>query len=196
MNGSIDSGAARVGVAVGFATVVLVGFGSPALAQKNPSDSVRDAHRGLQIATMSSLLVTGTLGTLVAINQPTLFNDGLCAKGKPIFGEYGCHGLNVVHGVSALVSLILYTATTTMEFTAFDWPGAHAHNRGYKAASAIHLAGMAILPFAGLVAAVPALLGIQTDNASTFERVMRTLHLSVGYLTIGTYVATAAIDLR
>lgn len=181
------------------AALLMVASGSaPARAQAS-RDSIRHAHRGLQIATMTSLLVTGTLGTFVAINQPTLFSDGRCDQddAHPLFGrKYGCHGLNVLHGLSAIISSVLYTATQTMEFTAFDWPGQESHGTGYKVASGIHLAGMIALPIVGLVTAVPQLLGIRTDNDSKFERIIRTLHLSLGYLTVGTYVTTAGIDLR
>lgn len=175
----------------------LLGQASPAAAQNAGQDDVRDAHRVLQWTTAGSLLLTGTLGTLVAMNKPTLFGEGRCAKGgpEPIFGEYGCEGLSVVHGLSAILSTVLYTATVTTEFAAFDWPGRNDHGTGYKVASAVHLAGMGVLPIVGIVAAVPMVLGMEMDEAGWFQRIMRTLHLSFGYVTVGTYMATAAIEL-
>lgn len=156
-------------------------------------DSARDAHRVLQVATMSSMLVTASLGTIVALNKPTLLSDGRCAEHRPILGEYGCHGLSVLHGFSALLTLTLYTATTTLEFAKFDWPGQQDHNGLYRGVSYVHLIGMGLLPFVGLTAAVPQVFGLEDGN-SDFSRVLRSLHITAAYLTVGTYVATAAID--
>lgn len=168
---------------------------STARAQEMPvSQDVQDSHRILQWSTASAMLVTATLGTILAINKPTLFGDGECANGSPIFGEYGCHGLSVVHGISALVTLALYAANLTLEVDAFGWPGL-GHGDGYAAASYVHLIGMAALPLAGLIAAVPSVLGLDSDEGSDFARIMRTLHLFAAYTTVGTFITTAAIDL-
>jgi hypothetical protein len=151
-----------------------------------------DVHRGLQLATAGSMLVTGTLGTILAMNKPTLFGEGLCAEGEPIFGSYGCHGLSVLHGVSAVLTLLLYTTTTTLEFAEGTWPGSGNHNDGYVVASAITMGAMGALPIVGFIAAVPAFLGLPEGD---FQKVLRTLHLSVAYLAVGTYITTVALDL-
>lgn len=164
---------------------------SAALAQEEPGP--RDAHKALQLTTAGSLLVTATLGTFVAINQPTLFSEGRCASGDPVFGQYGCRGLSVVHGLSAILSIVLYTATTTLEFAEFDWPGRDRHGAAYEAASYVHLVGMALQPIGGIIAAVPEVLGLERDG--TFSRVLRSIHIVTGYAIVGTYVATAAIEL-
>ncbi len=168
-----------------------------ARAQDDQDGAVRDAHRVLQVSTAGSLLVTATLGTLVAINKPTLFGDGRCAAGgaEPIFGEYGCMGLSVLHGLSAILSVILYSATTAVELAAFDWPGQNDHGTAFDVASGAVLGTMALMPFLGILTAVPEVLGIDRQTADTYQRVMRTLHLSFGYLLVGTYVTTVAIDL-
>ena len=160
-------------------------------------EGVRDAHRVLQLSTAGSLLLTSTLGTMIAINKPTLFGEGRCAEGgaEPIFGEYGCKGLSVVHGLSAILSTILYTATVATEFAAFDWPGQNDHGTAYDVASAVHLGGMALLPIVGIITAVPMVLGMEQDESSEFQRIMRTLHLAFGYITVGTFGATVAVDL-
>lgn len=166
-------------------------------AQAQASDDVRDAHMVLQKSTAVSLLVTGTLGTLVAINQPTLFGDGRCAEdsdAEPLLGDYGCRGLSVLHGVSSILSTVLYTATVTTEFAAFDWPGREEHGTAFDAASGVHLAGMAVLPILGIVTAVPAVIGLEGQAADDFQRVMRTLHLTFAYPTVGAFVATTAVE--
>jgi hypothetical protein len=153
----------------------------------------RDADRTLQIATASSLFVTATLGTIAAINQPTWFSEGRCATGSPIFGEYGCGGFSTLHGISALLSIVLYTATTTLEFTAFDWPGRDRHGSGYQALSYVHLVGMAIQPIGGLLAAVPQVVGLKRDSG--FSRALRSLHLMTGWLIVGSFAVTTSIEL-
>ena len=175
--------------------VALVAAAPRSAAAQQDDRTIDDVHRGLQIATMSSLLLTGTLGTIAAINKPTLFGEGRCENGDPILGEYGCKGLSVLHGLSAIVSLVLYTATTTIEVAEYDWPGRGDHGAGYEAASWVHLIGMGALPIVGIITVVPDVLGIAQDDRAAFQRVLRTLHLGFGYATVGSYVATAAIDL-
>jgi hypothetical protein len=167
---------------------------APSVAGAQEEPGPRDAHRALQVATTGSLLVTATLGTLVAINQPTLFGDGRCAAGRPLLGDYGCKGLSVLHGLSALLSTMLYTATVTLEFAEFDWPGRDRHGTVYEIASYGHLIGMALQPIGGLIAAMPEVLGIGPESAGAFSRVLRTLHIGTGYAIVGTYVVTAAIE--
>jgi hypothetical protein len=167
---------------------------APPRAHAQEESGPRGAHKALQLSTAGSLIVTATLGTIVAINKPTLFSDGRCASGKPIFGSYGCRGLSVLHGVSALVSTVLYTATTTLEFAEFDWPGRDEHGTAYEAASWVHLVGMALQPIGGLLAAEPGVIGVAPEDRAEFSRVLRTLHLGAGYTIVGTYVVTAAVE--
>jgi hypothetical protein len=183
-----------IGLAIAVAAASLA-FAPTTRAQQTEGfqDETReDVHRGLQLATAGSMLVTGTLGTILAINKPTLFSEGRCAEGEPIFGWYGCHGLSILHGVSAVITLVLYTATTTLELAEGTWPGSGGHNDGYTVASAITMGAMGALPIVGFIAAVPAIFGIPEGD---FQKVLRTLHLSVAYLAVGTYVTTVALDL-
>lgn len=182
----------RFGGSASIAVVVLC-IGAASTAQAQPEAGPRDAHRALQLSTAGSLLVTSTLGTLIAINQPTLLSEGRCASGNPIFGEYGCQGLSVLHGLSAILALVLYTATTTLEFAEFDWPGRDRHGAAYEVASYVHLVGMALQPIGGIIAAVPEVLGLERDGS--FSRILRSIHIATGYAIVGTYVATAAIEL-
>lgn len=162
-------------------------------AQAQAESGPRDAHKALQLSTAGSLIVTSTLGTLIAINQPTLFSEGRCATGGPIFGEYGCQGLSVMHGLFAMLSAVLYTATVTLEFAEFDWPGRDQHGTAYEAASYVHLVGMALQPIGGIIAAVPQVIGLEPDGS--FSRILRSIHIVTGYAIVGTYLVTAAIEL-
>lgn len=179
-------------VALGLALSVAAPLGA---AAQQDDRAIDDVHRGMQIATMSSLLLTGTLGTIAAINKPTLFGEGRCESGDPILGDYGCKGLSVLHGLSAIVSLVLYTATTTIEVVEYDWPGRGQHGTGFEVASWGHLIAMGALPIAGIITVVPEVLGVGQDDRDAFQRVLRTIHLGFGYAAVGSYVATAAIDL-
>lgn len=156
-------------------------------------DNVRDTHRTLQLTTSGALILTAGLGAINAINQPTLFSDGRCASGNPIFGEYGCHGLGPLHGVFALLSVVLYTTTETLEFSRFDWPGRDRHGDGFTALSYVHLIGMIIQPLGGLLAAVPELVGASRNGA--LPRVLRTLHAVTGVAVAGAFIVTTAIEL-
>jgi hypothetical protein len=177
-----------------FATLVALCLAtSNAVHAQAEEPGPRDAHKVLQLSTAGAMIITASMGTIAAINQPTLFSEGRCAAGKPIFGDYGCHGWSTLHGLMALLTSVLYTATITLEFAAFDWPGRDRHDSAYEAASYVHLVGMALQPIGGLLAAVPEVVGAERNG--TFSRVLRTIHLFTGYAIVGTFVATAAIEL-
>ena len=153
----------------------------------------RSTDRTLQLTTSASLLVTATLGTFAALNQPTLLSNGRCADGDPLFGKWGCSGLNGLHGVAALVSLVLYTSTEALEFSRFDWPGRDRHGSGFTALSYVHLVGMALQPIGGLLAVVPEIVG--ASRSGLFPRVLRTLHIVLGYTILTSFLITTAIEL-
>jgi hypothetical protein len=175
------------------AVVLLCCAQAEAAAAQRHEQGPRDADRVLQLATAGSLILTGSLGTIAAINQPTWFSEGRCATGGPIFGEYGCHGFSTLHGVAALLSIVLYTATTTLELAAFDWPGRDKHGAGYEALSYVHLIGMAFQPLGGLISAVPEAFGLSRSSGLT--RALRSIHLMTGYIIVGSFVVTTAIEL-
>jgi hypothetical protein len=100
-----------------------------------------------------------------------------------------------LHGIFGVLTTVLYAATVTTEFAAFDWPGQGDHGDGYEVLSGVHLGAMAIMPIAGLLSAYPSVIGISGNEAYDFQRVLRTVHLSVGYITTGAYGTTLAIDL-
>ena len=156
-------------------------------------DDVRDTHRTLQLTTSGGLILTSTLGIINAINQPTLFSEGRCASGRPIFGEYGCKGLGPLHGLFALLTVVLYTSTEALEFSRFDWPGRDRHGDGFTALSYVHLIGMIIQPIGGLIAGVPQLVGASPNGV--LPKVLRTLHLFTGFAITGAFIATTAWEL-
>lgn len=72
------------------------------------------AHRTLEIATAASLVLTGALDVIAAVNRPSAFGDGRCASGDPVFGIYVCEPLPIVHGVSAAGLAGLYIIATVV----------------------------------------------------------------------------------
>ena len=61
---------------------LLAASGDPAVApveEELHRAQLMDAQRKLKIATAGSLLLTGTLGTLLALNRETLLWDGRCS---------------------------------------------------------------------------------------------------------------------
>jgi hypothetical protein len=179
--------------AIGIVLVVLSCVHARGAAAQEHERGPRAADRALQLTTAGSLIITGALGTIAAINQPTWFSDGRCATGGPIFGDYGCHGFSTVHGISALLSTVLYTATATLELTAFDWPGRDRHGSGYEALSYVHLIGMGGQALVGLIAGVPEVIGASRNSG--LIRALRSIHLMTGYIIIGSFVVTTAIEL-
>lgn len=158
------------------------------------------AQRVLKVTTTASLLVTGTLGTITALNRPTLFGEGRCAKGIPIFGSYGCNELSIVHGTSAFLSLLLYTGTATVSLM---YPGDdHRVPAGrpgvsgwfYTLVSYVALVGLAAQPVLGLTAHIPTVIGVNGQSAEQFSKALRTVHVGLGYLTIAAVATSLALE--
>jgi hypothetical protein len=156
------------------------------------------AHRGLEIATAASLLLTGIGGTVALINQPTLLSDGRCVTGNPIFGDYGCNGFNLVHGLSGVTSAVLYTAERSVWLS---MPKDQMERRmgprryaAYKALGYVHLVGMILQPVLGLIGAYPPILGLSPDPRSDFARAMKTVHVFNGYLIGASYLTTTILN--
>jgi len=178
---------------IGVLVLIVAVSNVPKAAAQERESGPRDAHRVLQLSTAGGLLVTSVLGTITALNQPTWFGEGRCASGRPVLGEYGCHGLSTLHGLMALLTTVLYTATVTVEFAAFDWPGRDRHGSGYEALSYVHLIGMAVQPVAGLLAAVPDVIGL--DHNSGFATALRSIHIITGWGITGSFAVTTIIEL-
>ncbi|HEU0051711.1 MAG TPA: hypothetical protein VFQ39_00995, partial [Longimicrobium sp.] len=106
---------------------------------------MRRWERALKWSTAGALVVTTTLGTIAAINQPTAFGDGRCRTGGPVLGTYGCdRGLSTLHGTSAVVSATLYTADGVL---ALSLPGPQgnvtpARRPWHRALTFVHLGGV------------------------------------------------------
>lgn len=172
------------------------------LALPREDARVRDLERWERIlkwSTGGALVVTATLGTLAAINQPTAFGDGRCQTGHPIFGTYGCdRGLSTLHGVSGVASAILYTANGAIAFS-LPGPVGNVSDRErpwHTALSYVHLVGIIVQPLLGLTAAYPQVIGLsKTGPSDPFPRNARTAHLALGYLTTAAFLTTIALEL-
>jgi hypothetical protein len=148
-------------------------------------------HRTLGITTFGALTVTTALGTLSAINQATAFGPGECrAGGHPIGGfEFGCSTLTSLHQLSAFISVGLYATTGVFALAmpdperASEGSDARATRlRLHRAVAWVHLAGMVLQPILGIISVNPTVVGANGADA-TFVETMRTIHLSVGYVT-------------
>lgn len=160
---------------------------------------LRTWERRLKWATAGALLATATLGTLVAINQPTAFGDGRCFTGSPILGTYGCdRGLSTLHGASGVLSATLYTANGALALTLPGPVGnvSESARPWHRALTYVHLGGIVLQPILGLVSAFPQVIGMQnTAPGDTFPRTTRTIHVCLGYLTVAAYLTTLALEL-
>ncbi len=177
-------------------------------AGSGPSSSLAldDAHTRklqwwgstLRWSTAASLVVTSTLGTMAAINQPTVFGDGRCITGDPILGSYGCdRGLSTLHGSAGILSVTLYTANLVLRLAAPESKGhvSEAARPWHTALSWIALGGIVIQPALGLVAAYPQVIGkSQSVPTDPFPRNLRTAHVFIGYVTAVSFLATVVIE--
>ena len=172
-------------------------------ARGDGADARRDARlrqweRALKWSTAGALVATSTLGTLVAINQPTAFGDGRCQTGHPVLGTYGCdRGLSTLHGSSGVLSVTLYTANGVL---ALAMPGpvgnvSAAARPWHRALTYVHLGGIAVQPILGLVAAFPQVVGMSHSAPDDrFPRDLRTAHVGIGYVVTAAYLATLALE--
>jgi hypothetical protein len=150
----------------------------------------------LKTVTAAALLTTAMFGTVVALNQPTAFGDGRCAKGNPVFRSYGCSSLSTLHGMGAVVSFASYTATETLRLAVRPNPPATAATRwpvSYRALSLLHLGGILVQPVLGILSRFPDVIGV--DSKGSFPRNARTVHVGLGYLTVLSYAATLIMEL-
>lgn len=155
------------------------------------SQHARRLHRTLSLVTTGSLLVTGALGTLTAINAGTAFEPGRCDSGTPLFGNYGCESLHIVHGASAILSLVLYTATAVQGL-----PLGLSQSEGplYRILSYVHLVGIVLQPVLGLITSYPQIIGVHPEAQEHFGDVLRTVHIGVGYVTVAAYATTTVLE--
>ncbi len=167
-------------------------------APSGRTDALHRWERALKWSTAGALVVTSTLGTLAAIDQPTAFGDGRCATGNPVLGTYGCdRGLSTLHGISGVLSATLYTANGVL---ALSIPGpignvSESERPWHRALTYVHLGGIAVQPLLGLVAAYPQVIGVRnTAPGDPFPRDLRTVHLFVGYITMIAYVTTLLLE--
>jgi hypothetical protein len=162
--------------------------------------SLLRAHRTLEYTTMGALALTAAGGVVAAINQPTLFGDGKCASGDPIFGDYGCTGFSMVHGTLGVLTTVSYVATMTVALSVPDRRGGHGepgpfdYGGFHRAATWVHVVGFAALPLLGLTGAHPEMLGIADEDAENFSKTVRTVHASLGVVTAGAFTTTVLIE--
>lgn len=159
---------------------------------------LRHWERTLKWSTAGALVVTSSLGTMAALNQPTAFGDGRCQTGNPVLGTYGCdRGLSTLHGASGVLSATLYTANGVL---ALSIPGpagnvSEGARAWHRALTYVHLGGMVLQPLIGLVSAFPQVIGMRdAAPGDRFPRNARTIHVGLGYLTTAAYLATLALE--
>ena len=162
--------------------------------------SLLRAHRTLEYTTMGALALTAAGGVIAAINQPTLFGDGKCASGDPIFGDYGCQGFSMIHGTAGVFTTMSYVATMTVALSVPDRRGGHGepgpfdYGGFHRAATWVHVVGFAAMPLLGLTGAHPEMLGIEGDDAEHFSETVRTVHAGLGVVTAGAFTTTVLIE--
>ena len=160
--------------------------------------SLLRAHRTLEYTTAGALALTAAGGVVAAINQPTLFGDGRCVSGDPIFGDYGCTGFSMIHGTAGVFTTMSYVATMTVALSVPKLPGGRGepgpfdHGGVHRAATWVHVVGFVAMPLLGLTGAHPEMLGI--EDSEHFSETVRTVHAGLGVITAGAFTTTVMIE--
>jgi hypothetical protein len=169
--------------------------GEPDLELLRQRARLTRVHRSLGIATWASLGVTTVLGTMLAINQPTWFGNGLCnnTDGYAVLGDFGCGPLPFFHEASAFITLSLYATTGGFalampdpEHASVGTDGRAVRLRWHKAMAWIHVIGMVVEPLLGIAS----LLSIPSDA----QLALRTIHLGVGYVTFAALTTAMILE--
>jgi hypothetical protein len=181
-------------------------LGEPAERRGHPLAEHRAAllraHRTLQYTTAAALTLTAAGGLVALANQPTLFGEGRCAAGDPIFGDYGCGGFSILHGMGGVLTTTSYVATMTVALSVPKLPdgrggppGPFDHGGFHRAATWVHVIGFAAMPVLGLTAAHPEVLGVAPEDSQQFSESLRTVHVGLGVLTASAFVTTMVIEI-
>jgi len=160
-------------------------------------EELNRAHRVMQKAGLATMGVTTALGFALLANKPTLFSDGLCEAGDPMFGELGCHGLSIVHFAFAATTLGLFAADEIVKAKMERSPYHTGDPRRDDAANALrwtNVALFAVQPVMGILATHPWLIGIPPEHRVTFSKVLRTIHFGVGVGLATTYSVQAGLQ--
>jgi hypothetical protein len=189
-------------------TTVAIGLGvaaslasAPASAQEvidqDKQDDLETVHSVLQKTGLVTLGLTGTSGAVLLINKPTLFGDGRCKSGSPLFGDFGCGGLTFVHLGFAVSTLGLFIA---QEIVAGEMPispydmGSEGKQDAMAGLRVANYSLFALQPVLGFLAANPGVIGISEPSREDFSKVLRTIHFGVGGGLATTYTINAALQ--
>jgi hypothetical protein len=151
-------------------------------------------HRVLGFTTLGSLVVTEVLGTLLAINEGTLFSQPCgCITFAPLIP---------LHLTSAFVTVSLYATTGVFALTMPDPEHAAVgtdtraeHLRWHKRLAWVHFVGMTLMPILGAATTMPSLFGVSGAGLGEFRSAMLTTHLLVGYLTLAALTTAMVFEL-
>jgi hypothetical protein len=184
------------------AALIIVALPTAAFAQDlDPAQQQRlkDWRSATQKAGLATLGVAVGLGIPLAANKPTLFSDGLCKAGDPMFGSsFGCDGgLAITHFVFAGSTLALFVASELIAMEMSPSPyetGDTTRDNASKAFLWTNVGLFSVQPLLGLLAAHPGLIGIPPDARVMFSKVLRTLHFAVGLGLVSTYAVHAGLQ--
>jgi hypothetical protein len=171
---------------------------SPSEADRQ--EDLNNAHSILQKTTLVSIGVTGALGLVTAYNQATVFGKGQCStdSGKPLFGKWGCDGLNVLHGIAGIATTGLFIATevvaVSMPISPYDDASSSTKTDAMKTLRWINIGLVGVQGVMGLIAAYPQVIGIPVSARPAFSAILRTIHIGTGVTFAGTYTATAILQ--
>jgi hypothetical protein len=167
-------------------------------AEVQDPDHLRTTHSVLQKTGLGTIAVTGALGVALAMNRPTLFGEGRCNTGNPIFGQYGCVYLPIVHFFVAASTLLLFTATEIvaqeMPSNPYEFEEDLDKRDAMRTLRWVNVGFFAATPVLGLLAAHPGLIGIPEHIRPQFSRILRTIHLGLGIGTATTYSINAGLQ--
>jgi hypothetical protein len=185
--------------------VMVVALPTAAFAQDyDPVEQQRlsDWRSGTQKAGLVTMGIAIGLGMPLAANMPTLFSDGLCKAGDPMFGKmlgesFACNGgLAITHFIFAASTLVLFVTSEILAAEMVNSPyrtGDTSRDNAARAFMWTNVGLFSVQPLLGLLAAHPGLIGIPPDARLMFSKVLRTIHFSVGLGLASTYAIQAGL---
>lgn len=164
---------------------------------QDKQDRLATTHSVLQKAGLGTLFFTGTSGSALMVNKPTLFGKGRCRTGDPLLGGFGCRGLSLLHFGMGVASLGLFVSSEivaeNMPVSPYDM-GSAGKQDTMRTLRYTNIGLFAVQPILGLVATHPQLIGIPERSRETFSKVLRTVHFGVGGSLATTYSINAGLQ--
>jgi hypothetical protein len=181
--------------------VIVVALPLTALAQDADAAEqkrLKDWHSATQKAGLLTLGLAQGFGIPLMANKETLFSNGLCKAGDPMFWEFGCNGgLTILHFAFAATTLGLFITSEVLATQMAPSPYETGDSTRDGAASILRWVNVGLFtlqPILGLITAHPSLLGIPPEHRVMVSRILRSIHFAIGLGLVSTFTLQAGLQ--